>query len=159
MFKRRNLTPEQNADNIGFCTTIALNVTNLREPSVVDEFYSEEYALEDGNMATRYLDPIDVLFNQERLNNMGATAAKAFLDALQPKSDALAELRQKCSDEDLMSMVKSRHLQSPAEISAWCRYMQINIDKFNSEVQKLIQEKQANEQTEIESVEPQPNIV
>lgn len=157
MFKRRNLTPEQNADNIGFCTTIALNVTTLREPSVVDEFYSEEYFLEDGTTAIRYLDPIDVLFNQERLNNMGATAAKAFLDALQPKSDALAELRQKCSDDDLMAMVKSRHLQSPAEISAWCRYMQANIDKFNSEVQQLIQEKQMKEQSEAKPVETQSN--
>lgn len=147
MYKRRNLTPEDNAKNIGFNTEISLHTSILREPSVVDEFYTEEVTLEDGTTAVRHLDPIDVLFNQERLTNMGETAAKTFLDSLQPKSDSLAELRSKCTDEDLMSMVKSRHLQSPAEILHWLNYMNQNVETFNSEVAKIVAEQQAQQQT------------
>ena len=117
----------------------------LREASVVDEFYLEKCCNDDGTESISFVDPIRVLFNQERLNNMGVSAGKAFLDSLMPQSDALAELRGKCSDDDLLCMVKSRHLQSPAEILSWCRYMQSNVDAFNSEVQKLVEAQTAQQ--------------
>lgn len=151
MFKRRNLTPKDNAVAFEKTSDVGLRQVILREPSVVDEFYFEECRPSDDSQPSfSVVDPIIVLFNQQRLDNMGVTAAKAFIDSLVPKSNALAELRQKCSDEDLMSMVKSRHLQAPAEILSWCRYMQQNIDTFNSEVQKLVEARQAEEQQKVE---------
>lgn len=118
----------------------------LRAPSVVDEFYFEKTAPSDDTMeSVSVVDPIIMLFNQERIDSMGQMAAKQFIDSLAPKSNSLDELRKQCSDEDLMQMIKSKHLQSPAEILAWCRYMNENVETFNSEVQKLVEAKQAEE--------------
>lgn len=135
-----------------FNNNTGLKHTILRQKSVVDEFYHEKcFPSDDKEESVSVVDPIIVLFNQQRIDNMGTTAAKAFLDSLAPESNSLAELRQKCSDEDLMHMVKSRHLQAPAEILAWCRYMQSNIDTFNSEVQKIVEAKQAEEAAKVEA--------
>lgn len=144
--------------DVSFNSNIGIRHSILRTASVVDEFYFEECNPSDDSMkSVSVCDPIVILFNQQRLDNLGVTAAKSFLDSLAPKSNALSELRSKCSDEDLMSMVKSRHLQSPAEILSWCRYMQNNIDKFNSEVQKLVEARQAEESAKAtqESVSPE----
>lgn len=151
--KRRNITPEQNSENVKFNETIGLRHAIIRETSVVDEFYQEDVVPADDDMkAVAIVDPIHVLFNQQRLDNLGATAVKSFLDSLVPHSNDLSELRSKCSDEDLMKMIKSRHLQSPAEILHWCRYMQQNVKEFESEVAKLVAEQQAKETT-VDSVE------
>lgn len=142
--KRVYITPKQNAENISFNEEVGLKHCILREASVVDEFYNEPTTPSDDVMeSVSVCDPIIILFNQQRLDNMGTTAAKAFIDSLVPKSNELSELRKKCSDEDLMSMVKSRHLQSPAEILAWCRYMNENVEMFNSEVANLVAQKEA----------------
>lgn len=146
MWTRRKITPKENSKNISFNEELGLKHAILREPSVVDEFYFEKCEpCDDNKESYSVCDPIIILFNQERLNNMGATAVKTFLDSLVPQSNPLAELRQKCSDEDLMSMMKSRHLQSPAEILAWCRYMNDNVNEFNSEVAKLVAEQEAKQ--------------
>lgn len=143
---RTNLTPEQNSKNIVFNHKLGQRHVVVREPSVVDSFYYEKcQPSDDKEVSFSVVDPIFVLFNQQRLDSMGSTAAKAFIDSLVPKSNSLAELRQKCSDEDLMCMIKSRHLQSPAEVLSWCRYMQQNIDTFNSEVRQLVEARQAEE--------------
>lgn len=142
--KRINITPKQNAKNISFNKEVGLKHCILRDASVVDEFYHESTTPSDDKMkSVSVCDPIIILFNQQRLDNMGTTAVKAFIDSLVPKSNELSELRKMCSDEDLMSMVKSRHLQSPAEILAWCRYMSSNIEMFNSEVVKLVAQQEA----------------
>ena len=151
--KRRFVNPEEN--NAIFNGVCDLRHTELRELSVVDEFYSETMENVDGTKSVSFSDPIYILFNQQRLNSLGSTAVKSFLDSLQPISDDLAELRKKCSDEDLMQMVKSRHLQSPAEILAWCRYMEQNVDTFNKEVQSLV-EAQAQQEKEKTSVSVEP---
>lgn len=141
--KRVYITPSENSQNIDFNKEVGLKHCILREPSVVDEFYHEMTTPSDDNQeSVSVCDPIIILFNQQRLDNMGVTAAKSFIDSLVPKSNDLSELRSKCSDEDLMSMVKSRHLQSPAEILAWCRYMNENVELFNSEVAKLVAQKE-----------------
>lgn len=152
--KRVYITPRQNAENISFNEEVGLKHCILREASVVDEFYHEPTTPSDDSMeSVSVCDPIIILFNQQRLDNMGITAAKSFIDSLVPKSNELSELRKKCSDEDLMSMVKSRHLQSPAEILAWCRYMNENVEMFNSEVAKLVvqQESEKAQTTEVKT--------
>lgn len=152
--KRVYITPKQNAENISFNEEVGLKHCILREASVVDEFYHESTTPSDDSMeSVSVCDPIVILFNQQRLDNMGTTAAKSFIDSLVPKSNELSELRKKCSDEDLMTMVKSRHLQSPAEILAWCRYMNENVETFNSEVAKLVaqQESEKAQTTEVKT--------
>lgn len=143
MFKRRNLTPQENAKNINFSSKLILRNTELLQDSVIKDFCSEKCTTADGTEIVSFVDPILMLFNQQRLETLGQFGAKEFLDSFNQKSTALDELRSKCSDDDLMKLIKSRHLQSPAEILSWCRYMQQNIDTFNAEVQKLVEQQKA----------------
>lgn len=148
MWKRRKLTAKDNSEKISFNSHTGLHHAVLREPSVVDEFYFEEIDSPDGNKVTIVCDPIVMLLNQNRIANMGVTAAKTFLDSLQPRSSALSEMRKNCSDEMLMEMMKSRHLQSPAEILAWCRHIEQNMTEFNDEVSKMVAEAEAKKAEE-----------
>ena len=146
MYKRKFVDPEKNGSELTFNITCDLRHVVLRDPSVVDEFYMNKITNPDGSESIQHVDPIFVLFNQQRLESLGTSAAQNFLDSLQQSSDALAELRKKCSDDDLMKMIKSKYLQSPAEILAWCRYMDANVEEFNKEVQTLI-----DAQTQVQS--------
>lgn len=126
--------------------------TNYRQQSVVDEFYrNPTVSPVTGNDAIHYQDPIYLLFNQERLQKqLGYDSAKQFLDSLnQATKDSLSELRKNCSDNDLLSTIKSRRLQTPSEITNWAIYCQNNMDKFQSQVSAA---KSALEQSEQQSI-------
>lgn len=120
---------------------------NYFQPSLVTSFYKEEsISSESGEPMVVYHDPIYMLFNQERLSRLGSGAVELWLQQInQSKANPLAELRKECSDEDLVSMIKSRHLQSPSEILSWSRLMIAKMDEFKSEVAKLVATKQAKD--------------
>lgn len=114
------------------------------EKSVVDSFYIEKHTEKDGQESVSYHDPIRMLFNQERLNQLGSAAVQRWLDTLkQAKSSPINSLRENCSDEMLMELIKSRHIQSMSELQAYAEYHKNNLDEFKSSVQKLIAEQQA----------------
>lgn len=125
----------------------------LRESTPIDSFTNEIITpSHDEKQATCVVDPIRILFNQERINNLGATAAKAWIDSLSVnKNNALSELRKKCSDEDLISIIKSRHIQSPAELLAWTNYITDRMDEFNAELKKVVEAKQAETQKSVDT--------
>lgn len=127
----------------------------LRKPEIVDNFCRETIKDVDGKEMVRIVDPVHMLLNQERLtNSLGNSAAQAFIDSFRHQNnDPFAELRSKCSDADLMTMVKYRHLQAPCEILSWCKYMKENIDVFNSEVQKLIEAKQSQVSQQVQQTQ------
>ena len=157
MFKRRNLTPEENANSVVYNTHVGIFHAILREPSPCDEFYIETCKPScDCMESVSFQDPIIMLFNQQRLENLGEMGATAFLDSLIQKESFLSEIRKNVSDEDLCAMMKSRYLQTPSEITAWCRYIEGNVDKFNSEVKAFLDAKQQQQlPIDQQNVEPQ----
>lgn len=125
----------------------------LRESTPIDSFTNETITpSHDEKPATCIVDPIRILFNQERINNLGATAAKAWIDSLSVnKNSALSELRKKCSDDDLISIIKSRHIQSPAELLAWSNYMTDRMNEFDAELKKVVESKQAETKNSVDT--------
>lgn len=76
---------------------------------------------------------VSVLFNQERLKGYNI---EFILDYFKSHdNDQLAELRSKCSDEQLISLCKSRFIQSPAELQSYFDYLE---QSFDAEVRRLI---------------------
>lgn len=133
---------------------IDLNNTNFREASAVDTFYRQKGVCSDnGKDCVHFCDPIDVLFNQERLKRLGFDGVENYVKSLfHDNNSQMAELRKQCSDEDLLATIKSRHLQSPSDILAWTRYMSNNMDEFKSKVEAVKAEiaekqKQVEQQT------------
>lgn len=133
--------------------------TILRTASAVDSFYVvKSVSQHTGQDIVHFADPIHILFNQQRIQNqMGIEALRQFIDSLKNQTnDPLAELRKQCTDDDLLQMVKSRHLQSPSEIMAWSRYVKANMDKFNADVQELVLAREAEHKNQKEITETAP---
>lgn len=157
----------RNDNKIGF-NFEGLSFQNIvvREVTPVDEFYFQRsISSDDSKECIAFTDPIRMLFNQQRLQQLGSTAAAAWLDSLKNfNQDPFAEIRSKCSDADLKSIIKSRHIQQPSELLAYADWCKNNIDMFNSEVQKLIEardteikarEAQRKAKDELTKIEPQ----
>lgn len=147
---RRKITPNCEYHNP------QLNLSNqiIREPEPTDSFYTEELIdtqCEGLEKCYAHPDPIYMLFNQERIKQLGVTAGTAFLEQFTKyEGNALNELRKKCTDEQLLTMIKSRHLQQPSEILAWSRYMDANVEEFNSELKAAIEVQKQQQTTDVQ---------
>lgn len=121
-----------------------------REPSLVDSFYTEENICpDDGQKSIAFVDPLIMLFNQERLSQMGDAAVKMWIDSLSKNaSSGVNELKSKLSDDELIQLVKSRHIQSPSELQAYVDWCNENMDEFTRQVQEL-QQQQQSEPTDV----------
>lgn len=153
---RRFITRKDN--KIGFIyESLSFKNVVVRESTPVDEFYFErKLSSDDGKECVGFTDPIKMLFNQERLNSIGVDAALKWVESLKNfKQDPLADVRAKCSDEDLKCLIKSRHLQQPSEIMAYAEWCRNNIELFNAEVQKIAEARRLElTQQQQQSTEP-----
>lgn len=127
-----------------------------REKSMLDEFYTEKaISMVNGDDATRYMDPIYILLNQKRLSNIGLDSVKSIVDemnaALNVSDNPLNELRKQCSDDDLLTTIKSRHIQTQSELLQWSRYMRHNSKEFQNTVQRAIQAHEKESETKVET--------
>lgn len=146
MYDKRRIIDARYTNKIGFnAQGLSFKNVVVREVNPVDEFYFEQStSSDDSKKCIAYTDPIRMLFNQQRLAKLGTTAIMAWLDSLKNfKKDPFAELRSKCSDDDLKSIIKSRHIQQPSELLAYADWCKNNIDLFNSEVQKVVEAREA----------------
>ncbi len=125
--------------------------TNMYKASPIDQLPLDTVTDEEGNTLHVIQNDIALLFNQERLNNLGEDNVKKFLDSLTPKSNALAELRKKCSDKDLVNLCKSRYLQTPSEILAWSNYLNNNYSTLVNEIRVEAEQKQLEQQQQVEN--------
>lgn len=75
-----------------------------------------------------------LLFNQERLDRLGQHNVQEFFNALAPKSDALRELRSKITDDDLISICKSKYIQSASELLSWSSYLNNHFEEILSDI-------------------------
>lgn len=111
---------------------------NFVQPSPIRDFMTEKvtyFSGSDKKTAIAYVDDIYMLFNQNRLNSVGRDTIQKWLDGLTPRSDSLAQLRKKVSDEQLMDMCKSRYIQSSSELLAWSEYLNANYASILSEIE------------------------
>lgn len=131
-----------------YSTDVGLEKAYLRQPSLVDEFYiTENTCPETGETTHQISHPLYMLFNQERLDRLGPEAVRQWLNSLDNAGNSsLEELKGKVSDEDMLAMVKSRHIQHPCELERYISQLNERADFFNSEVSRVLAEQKAAEQ-------------
>lgn len=109
----------------------------FREKAIYEDLITTDVKQSDGS-TIHYIDSdLILLFNQERLQALGQTAMIEYLNSIVPQSDSLAELRKNCTDEELLSMVKSRHIQSRSDLLAWSKYLDSELDHSKDVAEKL----------------------
>lgn len=135
-----------------------LKHSSFRQESMVDEFHFEKVIQTDKTELVFVRDPIYEAFNGQRLAQLGRMNIEQWFDSLKQKPlTAIQELRNKCSDDDLLMSIKPRYAQSPAEIAAWADRQAANMGVFNEKVAALKAEKaaqvaQAQQQAPVSSI-------
>lgn len=113
---------------------LMFSVTNLRQPSLVEDFYKQSFSAPHGSCdAVAFRTDVYMLFNQDRLDRMTQSQLSTWLDNQAP-TDGLISLRNQLSDSQLHQFIKSRYIQSPSELKAWSSYLE---SEYGSELSKL----------------------
>lgn len=141
-----------------YSNDIGLEKAYVRQPSLVDEFYiTENKCPETGETTHQISHPLYMLFNQERLDRLGPSAVQQWLQSLDSAgSSSLEELKSKVSDEDMLSMVKSRHIQHPCELERYISQLNERADFFNSEVARVLNEQKLAQEKAVQEQQGQP---
>lgn len=108
----------------------------LFQPPVIQDLLFEEIEDKDGNKSVHCCRDIRLLLNSERLKGLGDNTIKAYIDSLAPYSDGLQQLKSKISDNDLISCVKSRYMQSQSELAAWIDHLTDRQQEILASLQK-----------------------
>lgn len=119
----------------------------FREGEPTDRFYFQtEIGNECGNKCTVITNPLYMLLSQTKLKNLmtiGADNAQAWFQRMLENTSVVSEfteLSKKCSNEELLSMVRSRHIQSLSELNTWCKQMHNDHNQFVSVLEKTRKE-------------------
>lgn len=113
-----------------------LAFSSFYTPTPVDEFTFEKVSEPGSADSITLTSDIAMLFNQQRLDRCSKDALIQYFDSLSRASSPLSELRSKLSDDQLISIVKSRYLQSPSELIAYSERL---VQEFGSELASLSQ--------------------
>lgn len=119
---------------------IISNAVFLEKP-IYEDLIQTDVKRSDGS-SVHYIDSdLILLFNQTRLESLGQAGMIQYLNSIAPQSDALNELRSQCTDAELLSLIKSRHIQSPSDLLLWSKYLDHELDNTKDELERLRSEK------------------
>lgn len=121
--------------------------------AVAPEFDStEELRVEidetDETRPVRYTSDVRLILHTKDLaSRAGLTVASKFGQNRNSASQ-IQQIMDTMSDDDLLSTVRSRHIQSPSEIIAWSKELAAHAEVLEREAQSLIDSENAKQQAE-----------
>lgn len=117
MFTKRRLT--KHVYNNLEKGNLDLKFSAFYVPTPVDDFTYEKVNQPDFDVSVTLTSDIAMLFNQQRLDRCSKDLLLNYFNSLSRSSSSLSKLRSKLNDDQLISIVKSRYLQSPSELLAY----------------------------------------
>lgn len=138
-----------------FNASFGIESHNVRQPSLVDSFYVEHHDSRDSiGGSTAIVNPLRMLMNQERLSRLGPQAVEMWLKSMRDSGNSnVQQILKKCSDEDLLKMVKPREIQAPCELENYLQMLNERADLFNSEVARIVAEREAEQNKQVPDAE------
>ena len=115
------------------------------EIDVVEDFRFE--TIECDPPAIRVRSDISMLFHAaDTAKRLGVSTFQRLIEVKRPKSSSFQEQLDSLnlSDDELLSMVKSRHIQSPSEILDWSAHITELAKDLKSEALKIAADEQVN---------------
>lgn len=106
------------------------------------------------NGSVRFVSDATLLLNEQRIiNDIGEDNYRNFIRELQvnpssPYKDG------NFTDEQLMTEIKSRYVQSPSEVREWVRDMLDKQEQISDEAKAKLEEMKSSESESIESTDP-----
>ena len=120
----------------------------------VEQFRFEKMEISDSNVSYRVRSDVSMLLHAADLaKRLGVSTIQRFMDSKTPRSSSLQESLDKLnpSDDDLLSMVKSRHLQHPSEILDWVESINELAEDMKSEALRQLAENEAAKTSTVDS--------
>lgn len=117
----------------------------------IESFRFEKIELSENQVSYRIRSDVSMLLHAADLaKRVGVSTVQRFMESKSPRSSSLQEQLDKLSpsDDELLSMVKSRHLQHPSEILDWVESINELAEDMKSEALKQIAE---NENIKVDS--------
>lgn len=127
-----------------------MQCSEFREESPVDQFLFQEVSV-GGDTSIRLSSDIYMLFNQQRLDKLSQTSLLEYFNNVSVTEPRFNELRSKLGDEQLISFVKSRFIQSKSELMAWSNYLMSSTDE---QIAALASVQSQQTQQSVQPVEP-----
>lgn len=121
--------------------------------SVAPEFDStEQLRVEidetDESRPVRYTSDIRLILHTKDLASRAGLAVVSKFGQSKRGSSQIQQIMDKMSDDDLLSTVRSRYVQSPSEIIAWSKELSAYAENLESEAQSLIDAELAKQEEE-----------
>lgn len=88
-----------------------------------------------------------ILHTKDLASRAGLAIASKFGQSRQSASQ-IQQIMDKMSDDDLLSTVRSRHIQAPSEIIAWSKELSSYAEHLESQAQELIDAENAKQEAE-----------
>ena len=101
-----------------------MKLTALRQPSPVDVFLFQRHSSPTSAVESfRCTSDIYMLFNQQRLDRMSREALLNYFNNMSVSEPSMTALKSKLTDDQLISLVKSRYIQQPSELLSYSMYL------------------------------------
>ena len=144
MFAKRRIEPYVTPVNPSPVSAKDMLCSEFRQESPVDQFLFEELEF-DGVKGVRLTSDICMLFNQQRLDRLSRESLLSHFESMSVNEPKFGDLRSKLGDDQLISFVKSRFIQSPSELMAWSQYLMSSSDAVAAELAAAQQEQQSQQ--------------
>ena len=144
MFEKRRIEPYVTPVNPSPVSAKDMLCSEFRQESPIDQFLFEELEF-DGVKSVRLTSDICMLFNQQRLDRLSRESLLSHFESMSVNEPKFGDLRAKLGDDQLISFVKSRFIQSPSELMAWSQYLMCSSDAVVTELAAAQQEQQSQQ--------------
>lgn len=144
MFAKRRIEPYVTPVNPSPVSAKDMFCSEFRQESPIDQFLFEELEF-DGVKSVRLTSDIYMLFNQQRLDRLSRESLLSHFESMSVNEPKFGDLRAKLGDDQLISFVKSRFIQSPSELMAWSQYLMSSSDVVVAELVAAQQEQQSQQ--------------
>lgn len=102
----------------------------------------------DETRPIRYTSDIRLLLHTKDLASRAGLAVASKFGQSRQSASQIQQIMDKMSDDDLLSTVRSRHIQSPSEIIAWSKELSAFAEHLESQAQDLIEAETAKQEAE-----------
>lgn len=102
----------------------------------------------DESCPVRYTSDIRLILHTKDLASRAGLAVASKFGQSKSSSSQIQQIMDTMSDDDLLSTVRSRHIQAPSEIIAWSKQLSAYAENLESQAQELIDAETAKQKAE-----------
>lgn len=96
----------------------------------------------------RYTSDIRLILHTKDLASRAGLAVASKFGQSKQSASHIQQIMDRMSDDDLLTTVRSRHIQSPSEIIAWSKELSAYAESLESQAQELIDAESAKQEAE-----------